>query len=161
MWICSNCGFRTEDDSNDFCGKCGNKHFGGEGAAFDVILVGFDPAKKINVIKNIREMTSCGLKDAKDFVENTPQIIGSALTSQNADLLISKLNIEGAICEKCVQNTRQIYRPMPVQPVQNNTIQSGFPANKSSVASSGCTTGIISFLAIIGLIVLLLNMINL
>ncbi len=53
---------------------------GGGGAApaaeakteFDVVLDGFDAAKKIGVIKVIRALTSLGLKEAKDLVEGAP-----------------------------------------------------------------------------------------
>src|ERR1700722_8756919 len=37
--------------------------------AFDVMLDGFDPTKKIAVIKVVREKTALGLKEAKDLVE--------------------------------------------------------------------------------------------
>ena len=160
MWICNNCGNNTDDDSNIFCGKCGSKRLNGSETTFDVILAGFDPAKKIVLIKNIRDLTACGLKDAKDFVENTPQIIGTTLTSQNADMLITRLKSDGAICEKCIHNTRQIYRPMPVQPLQNHILQSGLPANNATVKSTGCTTTILSVIAVIGLTILLFNHIN-
>ena len=43
-----------------------------EPTEFKVILEGFDPAKKINVIKVVREITGLGLKDAKDAVEGAP-----------------------------------------------------------------------------------------
>src|SRR4029077_1362762 len=39
---------------------------------FDVVLEGFDAAKKIGVIKVIRAITSLGLKEAKDLVEGAP-----------------------------------------------------------------------------------------
>ena len=53
---------------------------GGGGAAaapevkteFDVVLEGFDAAKKIGVIKVIRALTNLGLKEAKDLVEGSP-----------------------------------------------------------------------------------------
>ncbi|HEY3376271.1 MAG TPA: 50S ribosomal protein L7/L12, partial [Armatimonadota bacterium] len=46
-----------------------------EKTTFDVILTGFDAAKKINVIKVVRELTSLGLKEAKDLVESAPKAV--------------------------------------------------------------------------------------
>jgi len=53
-----------------------------EKTEFDVILVGFDPAKKINVIKVVRETLNLGLKESKDVVEASekePQKIKESL----------------------------------------------------------------------------------
>ena len=46
-----------------------------EKTTFDVILTGFDAAKKINVIKVVREITALGLKEAKDLVEGAPKAV--------------------------------------------------------------------------------------
>ncbi len=161
MWICIKCGFRIEEDDLAFCGQCGASKDIGNGTAFDVILVGNDPAKKINVIKTVREITGCGLKDAKDFVEITPQIIGIGLSAQNADMLIAKLQNEGGICEKCSQNTRAIPRPVPVQPVQNINVLSDIPASDANIQKTGCASSIIVVIALFSLLIFLTNMLNL
>src|SRR5690242_8317230 len=44
-----------------------------EKTEFTVQLDGFDAAKKINVIKVVREITGLGLKEAKDLVEGAPK----------------------------------------------------------------------------------------
>ncbi len=75
---------------------------GGEAAEekteFDVILkeVG---AKKINVIKAVREVTSLGLKEAKDLVEGAPKPIKEAVTKEEADEIKKKFEEVGAAVE--------------------------------------------------------------
>jgi len=65
-----------------------------EKTTFDVILTGFDAAKKINVIKVVREITSLGLKEAKDLVESAPKPVKEGTTKEDADEIQKKL-IEG------------------------------------------------------------------
>src|SRR5262249_25917568 len=43
--------------------------------AFRVVLEGFEPARKISVIKVVRELTALGLKEAKDLVEGSPCVV--------------------------------------------------------------------------------------
>ena len=50
-----------------------------EKTEFDVILAGFDAAKKIGVIKVVRELTGLGLKEAKDLVEAAPKPLKEAI----------------------------------------------------------------------------------
>ncbi len=78
---------------------------GGEAAAveeektsFDVILNGAGD-KKINVIKVVRELTSLGLKEAKDLVESAPQPIKTGLNKEDAEATKAKLEAEGASVE--------------------------------------------------------------
>ena len=78
---------------------------GGNGAAaaeeqyeFDVVLTDFG-ANKINVIKAVRELTSLGLKDAKDVVEAVPKAIREAVTKDEAEAARSKLEEAGATVE--------------------------------------------------------------
>ena len=66
-----------------------------EKTSFDVILTGAGE-KKINVIKVVREVTSLGLKEAKDLVESAPQPIKTGLAKADADALKAKLEAEGA-----------------------------------------------------------------
>ncbi|MYB40715.1 MAG: 50S ribosomal protein L7/L12 [Chloroflexi bacterium] len=65
---------------------------------FDVVLTDFG-ANKINVIKAVRELTSLGLKDAKDVVESAPKAIREAVTKEEADAAKSKLEEAGATVE--------------------------------------------------------------
>ena len=78
---------------------------GGNGTAaaeeqyeFDVVLTDFG-ANKINVIKAVRELTSLGLKDAKDVVEAVPKAIREAVTKDEAEAAKSKLEEAGATVE--------------------------------------------------------------
>lgn len=64
---------------------------------FNVILTGLaDPGKKINVIKVVRELTSLGLKEAKDLVESAPQPIKEGTSKEDAAALKAKLEEAGA-----------------------------------------------------------------
>jgi large subunit ribosomal protein L7/L12 len=69
-----------------------------EKVEFDVILkeVG---AKKINVIKAVREVTSLGLKEAKELVEGAPKAIKEAVTKEEADEVKKKFEEQGATIE--------------------------------------------------------------
>jgi large subunit ribosomal protein L7/L12 len=52
--------------------------------------------KKINVIKAVREVTSLGLKEAKDLVEGAPQAIKEAVTKEEAETIKKKFEEAGA-----------------------------------------------------------------
>ena len=78
---------------------------GGAGAAeveeqteFDVILNSFGD-KKINVIKVVREVTSLGLKEAKDLVESAPTAIKEAVAKEEAEEIKAKFEAAGAQVE--------------------------------------------------------------
>src|SRR5205823_5356468 len=59
---------------------------------FTVTLDGLaDPAKKINVIKVVREITNLGLKEAKDLVEGAPKPVKENVDKKTADELKKKL----------------------------------------------------------------------
>jgi len=66
--------------------------------SFNVILTGAGD-KKINVIKTVREITSLGLKEAKDLVEGAPQPVKEGLNAEDAAALKAKLEAEGATVE--------------------------------------------------------------
>ncbi|MHB9026022.1 MAG: 50S ribosomal protein L7/L12 [Armatimonadota bacterium] len=70
-----------------------------EKTTFDVILTGFDAAKKINVIKVVRELTSLGLKEAKDLVEGAPKPVKEGVTKEDAEETKKKLEEGGATTE--------------------------------------------------------------
>src|SRR5437016_2403289 len=56
-----------------------------EKTEFTVQLDGFDAAKKINVIKIVREITGLGLKEAKDLVEGAPKPIKENVSKEEAE----------------------------------------------------------------------------
>ena len=62
---------------------------------FDVILESFG-AKKIQVIKVVREITSLGLKEAKALVDGAPSPVREAATREEAEEIKSKLEAVGA-----------------------------------------------------------------
>ena len=67
---------------------------------FDVILAGIaDPAKKIGIIKVVREITALGLKEAKDLVEAAPKAVKEGVPKQEAEALKKKLTDAGANVE--------------------------------------------------------------
>jgi large subunit ribosomal protein L7/L12 len=63
---------------------------------FTVVLEGFDAAKKINVIKIVREITGLGLKEAKDLVEGAPKPVKENVSKDEAAKLKAKLEEGGA-----------------------------------------------------------------
>ncbi len=63
---------------------------------FDVILEGFDAAKKIAVIKVVRAATGLGLKEAKDAVEGAPGKIKEGISKEDAEKLKKELEEAGA-----------------------------------------------------------------
>jgi large subunit ribosomal protein L7/L12 len=67
-----------------------------EKTEFTVSLDGFDPAKKINVIKVVREITGLGLKEAKDLVEGSPKAVKENISKDEAEALKKKLEDGGA-----------------------------------------------------------------
>ena len=69
-----------------------------EKTEFEVVLkeVG---EKKINVIKVVREVTSLGLKEAKDLVDGAPKTVKEAVTKDEAEAIKKKFEAEGAKVE--------------------------------------------------------------
>ena len=61
-----------------------------EQTEFDVILVAAGAAK-INVIKVVRELTSLGLKEAKDLVDGAPKAVKEKISKADADAVKAKL----------------------------------------------------------------------
>jgi large subunit ribosomal protein L7/L12 len=66
-----------------------------EQTEFDVILQEIGP-NKINVIKAVRELTSLGLKEAKDLVEAAPKAVKEAVTKEEAETARARLADAGA-----------------------------------------------------------------
>lgn len=81
---------------------------GGDGAAaapaeeekteFEVRIVEIGP-NKINVIKAVREVTSLGLREAKELVESAPAAVREDAPKDEADSIKSKLEEAGAVVE--------------------------------------------------------------
>lgn len=66
-----------------------------EQTEFDVVLTEIG-ANKIQVIKAVRELTSLGLKEAKDLVEGAPKNVKEAVPKEEAEAAKSKLEEAGA-----------------------------------------------------------------
>ena len=69
-----------------------------EKTEFDVILAAVGD-KKIQVIKEVRAITSLGLKDAKDLVEGAPKPIKEGVKKEEADEIKQKIEAVGATVE--------------------------------------------------------------
>jgi large subunit ribosomal protein L7/L12 len=54
---------------------------------------------KVNVIKAVREVTSLGLKEAKDLVDGAPKAVKEGVTKAEADAVLKKLTDAGAKAE--------------------------------------------------------------
>ena len=67
-----------------------------EQSEFDVQLQEIGP-NKINVIKAVREVTTLGLKEAKDLVESAPTSVKSGIGNEEAQQLKEKLEAAGAV----------------------------------------------------------------
>jgi large subunit ribosomal protein L7/L12 len=55
--------------------------------------------KKIQVIKEVRAVTSLGLKEAKDLVEGAPGVVKEGVSKQEAEEIKKKLEAQGAVVE--------------------------------------------------------------
>lgn len=69
-----------------------------EKSEFDVVLANAG-AKKIGVIKVVREITGLGLKEAKDLVDNAPGTIKEGVAKEEAEEMKKKLEEAGAAIE--------------------------------------------------------------
>jgi large subunit ribosomal protein L7/L12 len=65
---------------------------------FDVILQEVGP-KKINVIKEVRQLKSLGLKEAKDLVDSAPTTLGTGYSKEEAENIVRLLATVGATAE--------------------------------------------------------------
>lgn len=66
-----------------------------EKTEFDVELTNFG-AKKLDVIKAVRELTGLGLKEAKDLVEGAPKVLKEGVSKDEAESIKAKLTEAGA-----------------------------------------------------------------
>jgi len=69
-----------------------------EKTSFDVILSAVGE-KKIQVIKVVRELTSLGLKEAKDLVDGAPKPVKTGVAKEEAESIKAKLEEQGATVE--------------------------------------------------------------
>ncbi len=69
-----------------------------EQTAFTVILKEIG-ANKINVIKAVREVTTLGLKEAKELVEAAPKPVKEGVSKEEANNVMAKLTAAGAVAE--------------------------------------------------------------
>ncbi len=67
-----------------------------EKTEFDVVLEGYDDAKKIAVIKEVRAATALGLKEAKELVEKHPSKVKEGISKEDAEKLKAALEAAGA-----------------------------------------------------------------
>ena len=86
---------------------CGDAPAEEEKTEFNVILKEIGD-KKINVIKTVREITSLGLKEAKDLVDNSPKAIKEGVSKEEAEEIKTKFEEVGAIVE-CISSKRLLY----------------------------------------------------
>jgi large subunit ribosomal protein L7/L12 len=69
-----------------------------EKTEFDVVLTGVG-SKKIQVIKVVREVTSLGLKEAKELVDTAPNPVKEGASKEEAESIKAKLEEQGATVE--------------------------------------------------------------
>ncbi len=69
-----------------------------EKTSFDVVLTGAG-AEKIQVIKVVRQLTSLGLKEAKDLVDSAPKALKEGASQEEADKMKAELEAVGASVE--------------------------------------------------------------
>ncbi|HLY99115.1 MAG TPA: 50S ribosomal protein L7/L12 [Candidatus Angelobacter sp.] len=69
-----------------------------EKTEFTVVLTGAG-ANKINVIKAVREVTSLGLKEAKDLVDGAPKTVKEGVSKEEAETIKKKFTEAGATVE--------------------------------------------------------------
>jgi large subunit ribosomal protein L7/L12 len=69
-----------------------------EKTEFNVVLQEIGP-NKINVIKAVREVTTLGLKEAKEMVEGAPKAVKEGVNKDEADQVRAKLEAAGAVVQ--------------------------------------------------------------
>ena len=69
-----------------------------EKTEFDVILKEIGP-RKIQVIKVVRQITSLGLKEAKELVDSAPSPVMEGIAKEQAEDIKARLEAEGAVVE--------------------------------------------------------------
>ena len=72
---------------------------GEEKTDFNVVLAAVDAAKKIGVIKVVREITGLGLKEAKDLVDGAPKTVKEGVAKAEAEEMKKKITEAGGTVE--------------------------------------------------------------
>jgi large subunit ribosomal protein L7/L12 len=67
-----------------------------EPTEFSVVLEGFEAARKIGIIKAVRDNTGFGIKEARDFVDAAPKVVKDRLPKADAEKLKAQLEAAGA-----------------------------------------------------------------
>ena len=71
-----------------------------EKTEFDVVLTGFDAAKKVAIIKAVREVVpGLGLKEAKEIVESAPKTLKEGVSKEEAEKIAEQFKAVGATVE--------------------------------------------------------------
>ncbi len=140
MWTCTSCGTSNAEDTNNFCGRCGQARGDRDHPSFDLYLTSFDASRKISLIKEVREVSSYGLKEAKDLVEHAPQLFSCNLTRADAERIGAQLQAAGAQIEICAHGTP------PSKPVN--------PLPQPAASGAGCTGMLLVLLSVASSIVL-------
>jgi len=70
-----------------------------EKTEFTAVLTAVQPERKINVIKVVRELTSLGLKEAKDLVEGAPKPVKEGVSKEEVESIKKKLEEAGGKVE--------------------------------------------------------------
>ncbi len=82
-------------------GAAGGAAAGGEEQTeFTVTLESFDAAKKIPVIKAVREITGLGLGEAKALVEGAPKVLKEGVSKADADKIVADIEAAGGKASK-------------------------------------------------------------
>jgi len=70
-----------------------------EKTEFDVVLTAIDAAKRVKIIKAVKDLTGLGLKDAKDFVESIPKAVKEGIEKAAAEEVKKSLEEAGGTVE--------------------------------------------------------------
>jgi len=73
---------------------------GEEQTEFTITLEKIDPAKKIPVIKAVREITGLGLGEAKTLVEGAPKVVKEGVSKADADKIVAQITAAGGTASK-------------------------------------------------------------
>ena len=117
---------------------------------FDVILrPGFDPAKKIALIKAVRELTGCDLAAGKWFVENAPDVLPDYPTHAEAERAALVLSAAGATVDVVPAGSVTLppLRPAPAAHPLETTLKTVFNPERAKAVETahgcGCAAGLL------------------
>jgi large subunit ribosomal protein L7/L12 len=61
-----------------------------------VVLEGYEPAGKLNVLRAVRELLGLGLKEARDLLDGLPRVLKERLPTAEAEAVKARLQAAGA-----------------------------------------------------------------